>query len=164
MAKCAAGKVAAALYASGAVKTKGQAARLMGLAPAYLSINRRHPEIVRVINNVERQLTPNLSEALRLLAQRAVERLGDLIESPNEYVALRASSDVLDRTPETSKSFKASITSFSLDQHDAQELAKALVAASRVHEQFAEEAKKNFLPQSGDISGAVPSGGDNGAA
>jgi len=155
MAKCAAGKVAAALYASGAVKTKGQAARLMGLAPAYLSINRRHPEIVKVINNVERQLTPNLSEALRLLAQRAVERLGDLIESPNEYVALRASSDVLDRTPETSKSFKAAITTFSLDQHDAQD------------ERFADEAQKNFLPlqdPSGEVNESAPSGGANGAA
>lgn len=142
--------MAARLYASGAVPTKRAACEAVGLSPSYLTVldsagnettGRIQDEVARAIEDK----TVSLSAAVALLSRKALGRVSELMTSQNEHVALKASSDILDRNPETSKTFKASITSFNLDSNDAKELAAALVAGARVKAQYLPIAAGDFV-------------------
>src|SRR4051812_11249655 len=107
-------KMAARLYASGACPTKRAACEAVGLSPQYLSmLDSSGNEITRKIQgDVEVAMhdeTIALSQVIANLSRKAAERMGQLIQSQNEHVAVKASSDILDRNPETSKTFKASL-------------------------------------------------------
>ena len=152
--------MAARLYASGAVPSKRAACRAVGLNEHYLSIlsasgNR---EVNTLMSQVDREIedeTVALSRVLALVSREAAKRMRELIQSDNEHVALRASSDVLDRNPESSKTFKASVTTWSLDSEDARALAKALVDGAKIKEQFLPVASTNFVRVDTEV-------GDNG--
>jgi hypothetical protein len=142
--------MAARLYATAAVPTKKAACRAVGLSEGYLSILSMsgNSEVNQILDETDRALadkTISLSATIALLARKAADRMKDLIASSNEHVALKASSDILDRTPETSKTFKHSITSWSLDGDDAKELARALVESARVKERFSAVAAGDFV-------------------
>lgn len=153
--------MAARLYASGAVPTKRAACEAVGLSPTYLSVldsagnevtNRIQDEIQRAISDE----TVSLSRVIALMSRKAAKRMGELVDSQNEHVAVKASSDLLDRNPESSKTFKSSITSFSLDKMDVKELAASLVAAARIKEQFGPVAAGDFVKV--EVDSDAPSG------
>jgi len=142
--------MAARLYASGAVPTKKEACRAVGLFENYLSILQvsGNPEVNKIMSEVDQAIndeTVALSKVIALMSRRAAGRVNELIDSQNEYIALRASSDVLDRNPQSSKTIKASVTTLHLDGQDVRELAKALVAGAKTKEQFAAVAAGDFV-------------------
>src|SRR2546426_12209534 len=103
--------MAARLYAAGAVPSKRAACQAVGLSPTYLTVLDSHENEVttRIQDEVERAIadeTVSLSKAIALLSRKAAARMGELIQSQNEHVAVKASSDILDRNPDTSKTFK----------------------------------------------------------
>src|SRR5205807_583715 len=111
-------RMAARLYAAGAVPTKKAACEAVGLSSNYLSVMNNNPEVNKILSEVDRAVndeTVSLSRVIALTARKAAKRLSELVDSGNEHVALKAASDVLDRTPETSKHHKTTVTSWSLD-------------------------------------------------
>lgn len=142
--------MAARLYASGAVPSKREACRAVGLNEHYLSIlsSSGNVEVNSIIGEVDKAIndeTVALSKVIALMSRKAAKRVGDLMDSQNEYIALRASSDILDRNPESSKTIKASVTSLHLDGQDVRDLAKALVAGAKVKEQYSALAAGDFV-------------------
>jgi hypothetical protein len=147
--------MAARLYASGAAPTKKAACEAVGLMPAYLSIleSAGNPTVTSIMSEVDKAIndeTVALSRVISLLGRKAVKKMGELIDSGNEHVALRASSDILDRSAETSKTLKATVTSWNLDSADAKMLAKALVEGAKVRDQFLPVAANDFVKVSTD--------------
>lgn len=145
-------KHAARLYASGAVPTKKAACEAVGLAPTYLSLLSRtsvsHPEVTSIIGEVDQAIHDKsiaLSAVIALAARRAVDRVNKLMDSGNEHIALKAASDILDRNPETSKTQKLQMTSFSLDGEDAKAIAAALVRGAEVRERYASIGEGDFV-------------------
>lgn len=141
--------MAARFYATGAAPTKKAAALAAGIHPAYFTtMSVVNPEVSRMIGEIDTQINDqsiSLSKIIALIARRAAGKVNQLIDSQNEHIALKASSDILDRNPDTSKTIKASVTSFSLDGQDAKEIAAAMVQAARVKEQFRDIAVGNFV-------------------
>lgn len=142
-------RLAARFYATGAAPTKKAAALAAGIHPAYFTtMSVVNPEVSRMIGDIDTQINDQsiaLSKIVAIIARRAAGKINQLIDSPNEHIALKASSDILDRNPETSKTIKATVTSFSLDGQDAKEIAAAMVEAARVKEQFREMAMKDYV-------------------
>jgi len=145
-------KMAARLYASGAVKSKKAACEAVGLNPTYLSLLSResvsHPEIVSIIGDVDRAIHDKniaLSVVIAMAARKALGRVNGLVDSQNEHIALKAASDILDRNPETSKTQKLQVTSFSLEGQDAKEIAQALVRSAEVREKFNAIGEGDFV-------------------
>lgn len=156
-------RMAARLYASGAVPTKLAAAQAVGLTPQYFanltSPSVANPEVTAIIGEVDQAIhnkSITLSAVIAVMARRAAGRLNQLIESPNEHVALKASADILDRNPETSKMQRHAVASFSLDSADAKELATALVAGAKVKERYAEVAAGDFVKVKLEVEDATP--------
>ena len=140
--------LAARLYASGAVPTKRAACIAVGLSPSYLTVLGENEVIARVQDEVAHAIedqSVSLSKVIALVSREAVSKVRELIKSSNEGIALKASSEILDRNPETSKTFKAAITNFSLDPADAKELAAALIASARVKQQYAQITTGDFV-------------------
>ncbi len=98
-----------------------------------------------------------------MLSRKALGRIHQLMGSANEHVALKASSDVLDRNPETSKTFKHSVSGLILDGQDAKELAEALVAGARVKEQYRAIAEGDFVKVEAEDGEAARGNGQSGA-
>lgn len=145
-------RMAARLYASGAVPTKKAASAAAGLHPNYLTMLSRpgveNPEVERVIGEVDHAIqdkTVALSQVIALLSRRAAEKMRDLMESENEHIVFKASTDILDRNPDTSKMHKSAILHAPLEQGDAQALAKALVEAAQVRERYAGIVEGDFI-------------------
>jgi hypothetical protein len=107
-----------------------------------------NPEVKNILGEVDRAIADksiSLSKLISMMARRAASRLHELVESNNEQVALKASSEVLDRTPETSKTMKHQVTTWSLDAEDSKALAAALVEGARAKARFAEIAAGDFV-------------------
>jgi hypothetical protein len=141
-------RMAARLYASGAVPTKRAACEAVGLHPAYLTMLRENPEVVTIISEVDRAISDkntSLSELIQLMARKAAQKLNSLVDSNNEHVALKAVGEVLDRTPETSRTMKHQVTSFKMESSDAAALALALVEGARAKEKFIALASGDFV-------------------
>src|SRR5882724_4884908 len=143
-------RMAARLYASGAVPSKREACRAVGLNEHYLSILSAsgNVEVNTIIGEVDKAISDEtiaLSKVIALMSRKAAKTVNNLMDSQNEYIALRASSDILDRNPESSKTFKASVSTLHLDGQDIRELARALVAGAKTKEQFAAVAAGDFV-------------------
>jgi hypothetical protein len=116
---------------------------------------KHNPEAQALAKEVQQQVgdrTVALGRVMSLMARRAASRMNELLDSENEHVALKASADVLDRTPETSKTLRHQVTSLTLDSRDAKELAAALVEGARVREAFAEEAQRDIVRVEQEVS------------
>ena len=120
----------------------------------------------RVQDDIERAIedqTVSLSRVIAMASRKAAKTINKLMDSSNEHIQLKASSDILDRNPETSKTVKAQVSSFSIDSADVAEIAKALVETARIKERLRDvDAKRDFVQvevTSGaeEISGAGPS-------
>jgi hypothetical protein len=130
-------RMAAALYASGAVPTKKAASEAAGLHPHYLThITQKvgSEKVRQLIDDIGERITDESVEAsviLRTLGRQAVKRIHQLMDSDNENIALKAAIDLADRSNETSKTQKVQVDGFSLGDEDAKLLAAALVRSAQ---------------------------------
>lgn len=160
---------AARLYASGAVKTKQEAAEAVGVSPSYFNIvtqpghARSNPEIIKLMDEIETAIhdkTVSLSSVIEMVSREAVDEMRDLINhSQNEAIRLKAASDILDRNPETSKTQKHQLSSFSLGSEDAKALAAALVKSAEAQKLYGSQVMGDFvkIPQEAeDNAGQLP--------
>lgn len=153
---------AARLYASGAVKTKQEAAEAVGVNPSYFNIvtqpghARSNPEIIKLMDEIEERIhdkTVALSSVIESVSREALSEMRDLLNnSNNEAIRLKAASDILDRNPETSKTQKHQLSSFSLGSEDAKTLAAALVKSAEAQRLYGAAAVGDFvkIPQEPD--------------
>lgn len=133
------------LYVSGACKTKREASAAAGLHPNYLTMltgPNGSPEVKNLMAEYEAQLhdkTLDMSSIMTYLGRKAAIKTGMLIDSPNERIALDASKELMDRSPETQKTQRLQVDSFSLDGKDVAALVAALneSAASKADYQHA---------------------------
>jgi len=140
-------KHACRLYASAAVPTKREAAEAVGLNPSYFNVitqpghAKAMPEAIELIDEIQAKIqdkTVDLSSIIQLVSREAVDEMRALLkESKNEAIRLKAASDILDRNPETSKTQKHQVSSFSLTGEDAKSLAAALVMSARAQQAVA---------------------------
>lgn len=159
---------AARLYASGAVRTKQEAAEAVGVNPSYFNIvtqpghARSNPQIIELMDEIERSIhdkTVSLSSVIEAVSREAVEEMRDLINnSQNEAIRLKAASDILDRNPETSKTQKHQLSSFSLGSEDAKALAAALVKSAEAQRLYGHVGKGDFvrIPMEAEDAGQFP--------
>lgn len=159
-------RLACRLYASGAVSSKLEACRAVGLAPQYLSmLDSAGNEVTRRIQDqVEEAIhddTIALSRVVQIASRKALRVMNKLMDSADESIALKSSSDILDRNPETSKSFKATIGTFSLDTADVKDIAHALVESARIKERLASAPTGDYVQveiESGEGKVQIPQG------
>ena len=138
-------RLAARLYASGAVPTKRAACEAVGLHPSYITIlsSSGNETINRLMAEVDEQIgdeTIATAVVIQKLSRKALMTIKDLMTSSNEHISLKAASDILDRNTETSKTLKAQVTTFHIDSEDAKALAAALVEGAKAKEKFAGQA------------------------
>lgn len=79
-------------------KTGRQTALELGVNTATISTWGQQPAFRQYLDELLIKIERNSLEALHGLRLRAVERLGELLESSNPTVALRASEAILDRS------------------------------------------------------------------
>jgi hypothetical protein len=136
------------LYALNAVGTMTEAAAVAGVNLSYLSIMKNSPagqEYMAQLTSKIDYAGMETSAIVASLGRKAVIKLGEMMEdSPSEAIRLKAAQDLADRAPETSKTTKMQVESFTLGNKSAQEIAAAIVQASSVHEKFAHLAEGNF--------------------
>ena len=148
-------RLAARLYASGAVDSKRAAAEAVGLHPTYFSLvtspgNDLHkPEATEIIDKVEQDIhdkTVQMSSVLDTLGREALSRMRGLMhDSKNEAIVFKASADLLDRSQETSKVQKHQVATFSVGSDDAKMLAAAMLRSAQARSRFAEAAEGDFV-------------------
>lgn len=124
------------LYVSGACRTKKEASTVAGLHPNYLTMltgpNGSEP-VRNLLAEMEAQLhdaTLNMSHVMQYIARKGAMKVGLLIDSPNERIALDASKEAMDRSPETQKTQRLQVDSFTLDGKDAAALIHALTESA----------------------------------
>lgn len=137
-------RLAAVAYAAGTVTTKREAARLAGVTKEHFTHMTNHNEETRrIINDTSQMIndeTIATSKILQMLSRKAIGRLADLMESPNDAIAFRAAQDLADRGPETQKTQRLQVESLTLTGEDAKQLAKAMVESADVSRRFAHVA------------------------
>lgn len=142
-------RMAAMLYATGAVKTKKEAAEVAGVTKEYFTHMTNHNnELRRMTNDVTRMIeddSVSTAVVLQKLSRKAVGKLAELMDSSNEAVAFRAAQDLADRGQETAKTQKFQVDSLTLNGEDAKELAKALIESSRLGDKFSEVAQSGLV-------------------
>ena len=162
---------AARLYASGACRTKKEAAEAVGVNPSYFNIAtqpghaKAKPELIAIMDDIERAIqdkTVALSSVIEGVSREALTEMRSLLKnSKNEAIRLKAASDVLDRNPETSKTQKHQLSSFSLNGEDAKQLAAALVKSAEAQRRYAGQLDGDYIripqdsndpPQIGEIN------------
>lgn len=146
---------AARLYASGAVKTKQEAALAVGVNPSYFNVvtqpghARSNPKIIALMDQIEQSIhdkTVSLSSVIESVSREAVTEMRTLLKnSNNEAIRLKAASDILDRNPETSKTQKHQLSSFSLGSEDAKALAAALVKSAEAQRLYGSQVHGDFV-------------------
>jgi len=131
-------KTALRLWASGAVNTKGEAAKIAGLAPSTFYVTSspmaQGPLVKSMIEEIDKGInsrTIELSAVVAALSRKALGVVEMLMDgASSEGVRLKAAQDVMDRNPELSKVQRHQVESITLTGQDAQALALALVEAS----------------------------------
>jgi hypothetical protein len=161
-------KQALRLYVTGVVKTQKEAAAISGIHQSTLSIAKHTPTGQRLYNRMDAGIEEralSLSAVIAKLSEKALDVMGDLIESGStEEIRFQASKDILDRNPETSKKSQLQVESFSLGGKDAKLLAAALVEGRVVSEKFNEVTEGDFIRLEGipsERNSAGPSSGSD---
>lgn len=85
--------IAAAALAQGA--TRGEAARAAGLSERTIRRRLGDPGFRELVADCRARIMADVLEGAAGLAGRAVERLGELVESENEHVAIQAARVLL---------------------------------------------------------------------
>lgn len=145
------------LYASGAVKTKGEAERVAGLAKGGFYVLRRNPMVNAAIAKISQEIdsgTINMADAIQRLGRHGVAKIAQLMETAvKEEVQLKAAQDLADRSPETSKTHKVALEAdVTLPASTVSDLARALVEQASRRERYIEAAQGDYVK----VSEAVP--------
>jgi hypothetical protein len=155
-------RMALRLYQTGACKTKREASELAGLHPNYLTMltspNGGSEPVKRLANDLSQMLddeTIDTSIIMRKLGRKALGKLASLMDSDNAHVSFKAAQDLADRAPETSKTQKVHLDTFSLSGQDAKEIAAALVEASK-HSPIRQDVITRGLIEVQDMMQEVP--------
>ena len=146
-------RMAARLYASGAVKTKKEAAEAFDLDPVYFyhmtSPNIGNETMRRIHDDVDSAIqdeTISMSRVLSLIGRKAVGKLyGIMRDGQSEMLQFKAAQDLADRSPETSKTLKIESANITLSGADAKELAESLVMSAKARVKFQEAAEGDFI-------------------
>lgn len=132
-------RLAARLYGTAVCKTKKEASIAAGLHPNYLTLltgaasgSEKVRNLINDIDTVINDESISTSVLLQKLGRKAIGAIARSMESDNEHVALKAAIDLADRSPETSKTQKVSLESFTLDGADVKALAAAMVESAKV--------------------------------
>lgn len=155
-------RLAARLYATGAAKTKKEASEMAGLHPNYLTMltsENGSEKVKSLINDVDTLVADEsieTSKLIRILGRRALGKIGGLMESQNEHVALKAAQDLADRSPDTSKTQKVQVESLTLDGEDVRELTKAMLESARERERYAHVAVDGLVEVDVDLAPQKP--------
>lgn len=131
-------RLATLLYQTGTARTKAEAAKMAGISPAtfYMTTTASNPtkrlagEIQEMISNE----SVKTSEIISKLSRRALGKMAELMDSDRDDVALRAAQDLMDRDPGMPKLTSQTVTPFTLSEHDAGMLARALVESANAYE------------------------------
>jgi hypothetical protein len=139
--------LAARLWKTSICKTKKEASIAAGLHPNYLTMltapNGGSEAVKRLCGEIDKMVedqTVDMSHILRYAGRKAIGRIAALMDSSKEEIALKAAQDLADRAPETQKTQRVAVESFSLNGEDARELAKAIMESSQAAEQYREIA------------------------
>jgi hypothetical protein len=152
-------KLAARLYATGAAKTKRQAAEMAGLSPSVFYItSTTEPQVSDLILEIDREMAAehvNMAKLLEKAGRRAVRNVFKLMETSNdEKIQLAAAKDLADRSPETSKVTKVDLSvSVPISQDQFEAMRKAMLESANLAQQFPTAASGNFVT-AGDASTA----------
>ena len=118
------------LYVSGAVKTQREAAAAVGVTAQSISNARRSLTGKSFEKGFDTEVTErsmSLSAVIAALSVKALDVMEEQITNgSSEDIRFKAAKDILDRNPETSKTNKIQMESFTLTGRDAKELAAAL--------------------------------------
>lgn len=155
-------KMAAQLYASGALPTKKAASEAAGLHPNYLTMltNAGNEQVEQIITETQRMIQDEsieMSQILQVLGRKAVSKLATLMEhSASEKVQLEAAKDLADRAPQTSKVQKHETLSLTIEGENAKQLAEALVASAQARKTYAPLVESGDFTPGADTSTDVP--------
>lgn len=136
------------LYATGAARTKKEAAEMAGISVPYFVVMSNHNETLSRLQDDTDEMIQDESVAmttvLQKLGREALQRVRQLSKSQNEHVALKAATDILDRNSETSKVQKLDISTSQIESKDAKALAEALVRSAEVRRQYIALVKDGY--------------------
>lgn len=137
-------KNALRLYVTGACRTKREASEAVGLHPLYLTMltapGSGSQPVKDLLAEYEAQLhdkTLDMAHVMQYLGRRAALRTGLLLDSNNERIALDASKELMDRSPETQKTQRLQLDSFTLDGKDVAALVSALAESATTASKYA---------------------------
>lgn len=138
------------LYASGAVKTKREAAAVAGLGKSTFFDLRANPLVNAQIARITQQIDDNtvdMSAALLRLGRAGVAKVAELMETAKkEEVQLKAAQDLADRSPETSKVHKVALEAdVTLPASTVNDLVKALLEQASRKERYIEAAEGDYI-------------------
>jgi len=138
------------LYESAAVPTKKEAAAAVGLTSVSLGMAMKSPVGQAYTSALSGQIhdkVVDLSATIERLSARALERVEYLMNyAGKEDVQLRASQDILDRNPVTSKTSRLTVDKLSLNGRDVEALIKAVTQGKGLKETFPDAAAGDFTP------------------
>ena len=142
-------KMGLQIYASGAAKTVKEAAEIVGLTSVHLgnvkNIGGGQELIERMQDKIE-DAAINTSALLQSLGVEAVHKLAKLMRTAgSENIQLAAAKDLADRSPETSKTQKIQVDSFSINGEDAKHLAEAMIRARESREVWSGQTQGDFV-------------------
>lgn len=141
-------KMALRLWLSGTVRSKKEAAQIVGVHPAYLGPVSKSPGGQAFIRDQEAKIDEKSLDTnvlLQRLSREAVLETAAIMRAgQSEANRLRAAIDLADRGPETSKIQKHQVEAITLSSKDAKELAAAMVAAAQLKQKFAEATEGNY--------------------
>lgn len=154
-------RMALRMYALGAVPSISGAAEAAGISGPYLNIIANSSFGKEYIAELQEKLDVtaiSTTDLLQQLGRKAVEKIADHMENASsEGLRLKAAIDLADRSPETSKTQKLQVESFSIDGKDAKAIAEALVMGEQVHRTFAKLAEGNFDQVNKELPHGTPS-------
>ena len=154
-------RAAIRLHASGACKTKKEAALAVGLSPQTLygtsAPKVRDPQVRQLYTDIDEMVqdeTISNRMLIERLSRKAIGRIAKLMEqTDNEKIQLDAARDLADRGNETSKIQKHQVESFSMSRDDAKGLAEAIAESVRVKQKYAELETQNYIRLEGGLDG-----------
>lgn len=157
-------RMALRMYALSAVPTLSAAAEACGISLPYLSLSAHSPAgkaYMQTVQQILDEKSISTTDLLNKLGRRAIEIIGGLAEDGSSpTIQLKAAIDLADRSPETSKTTKVQVDSFSLSGKDARLLAESIVQGRSVHERFGREVLENVDRVTNALpSGTTPEGG-----
>ena len=142
-------KLALSLYVSGAARTQREAAEIAGVTATTVSNARRSLAGRAYESSFDANVTEravSLSAVIAKLSEKALNVMEDqILHGTTEEVKFKAAKDILDRNPETSKTNKVQVESFTLSGRDAKEIAAALAEGRMLQAFDTQVAEGDFV-------------------